>query len=100
MMATKLGMMSEVPIVGCRPSMPAAEHAGQAGEIDAEAEIEVAQDAHVDAQHRDGFEIQRAGANAHAEPRAVQDQEQPATTAVTTSDHEQAISGQEEEIAG
>ena len=69
MMATKLGMISDEPMVGCSPSCPTAKHAGEAGEIDAQAEIHVAQDADIDAEHRDGFEIERAGADADAEPR-------------------------------
>ena len=71
MIATKLGMISESPMVGCRPSMAGGQHAGEAGQIDAEAEIEVAQDAHIDAEHRDRLEIERAGADAQTEPRAV-----------------------------
>ena len=45
MMATKLGMISDVADGRLQPELAGGEHAGKTGEIDAEAEIEVAQDA-------------------------------------------------------
>ena len=75
MMAMKLGMIRLSPIVGCRPEHADREHAGEAGEINAEAEIQVAQHADIDAQHGYGFEIERAGADADAEAGVVEDHE-------------------------
>ncbi len=68
-----------------QPEHADGQHAGEAGQVDAEAEIEIAQHAHIDAEHRDGFEIERAGANAQAKPGVVEDQEQRA-------DHDRATS--------
>ena len=43
MIATKLGMMSEEPMVGDKPEQARRQHAGEPGDVDADAEIEVAQ---------------------------------------------------------
>ena len=53
------------------PELAGGEHAAEPGEVDAEGEIERAQHAHVDAERRHGLEVERAGADAHAQPRVV-----------------------------
>ena len=99
MMEMKLGMISESPMVGCRPSMPAAKHAGETRHVDAESEIEVAQNAHIDAEHRHGFEVERAGANAQAKPRVIEDEKQGQDDDRDHGHHEYAVAGEEEQFA-
>ena len=52
------------------------EHAAEAGEKDADREIERAQHADIDAERRDRLEVERAGADADAEARVAQQHEE------------------------
>ncbi len=51
MMAMKLGMIRIVADRRLQAEHADGEHAGKAGEIDAETEIQIAQHAHIDAEH-------------------------------------------------
>ena len=70
--------------------------AGEAGEIDAEPEIYVTQGPDIDAKDGDGFEIERAGADAQSEAGVVQDQKQAKHRGCDQRHHEHAIAGKEE----
>ena len=65
--------------------LPGRQHAAQSGEKDADREIERAQHSHVDAERGDGLEIERAGADANAEPRIAQQHEQQRHRDITTA---------------
>ncbi len=76
------------------------QHAGEAREIDAETEIQVAQDAHIDAEHRDGLEIERAGADAQCRAACSSGSGTARPPpAVDQQHHEHAVAGEEEEFA-
>jgi len=95
MMATKLGMIKLSPMFGCRPSMPERARP-QSGEIDAETEIEIAQHAHIDAQHRDSLEVERAGGMRKPRRVRLRIRNRPHHRR-DQHHHEHAISGDEEE---
>ena len=78
--------------------MPGGENAAEAGQENADREIERAQHLHVDAKRGDGLEIERAGADANAEPRIAQQHEQQRHRDHHHGHHEQAIAGDEEQI--
>ena len=82
-------------MVGESPK-PRRQHAGQPRNIDAEAEIEAAQQPRVDAERRNGFEIARAGADAHAEPCEAEHGEQRRHRHRDDHHHEHAVTGKEE----
>jgi hypothetical protein len=75
------------------------EHAGESGEIDPQAEVEAAQQAHVDAQDGDRIEVEGSGANAHAEARPPRIRNNPTTATTTSSTMNIRGSGHEEELA-
>ena len=60
-----------------QPEDAGGEHARQAGEHAAEAEIQRAQLVDVDAERGDGLQVARAGADADAEQRVAQQQIEP-----------------------
>ena len=64
------------------------QHAGEAGEEDAEREIEAAQRPHIDAERGDRVQIEGAGTDAHPQSREAQEQEQPADRERHYGDHE------------
>ena len=76
MMAMKLGMSRPSPIVGSSPSWPPASTPLSPARKMPTREIERAQHAHIDAERRHGLQIERAGADANAQPRIAQQHEQ------------------------
>ena len=86
-------------MVGERPEQASRQNAGEAGHIDADAEVEAAQHPDVDAERRDRVEVARAGADAHAEPRVLEHGEQAADGRRDDDHHEHAIASEEEVLA-
>ena len=86
-------------MVGESPEQARRQHAGEAGHIDADAEVEAAQHPDVDAERRDRVEVARAGADAHAQPRIFEHGEQAADGRRDDDHHEHAIAGEEEVLA-
>ena len=76
MIATKLGMMSVGADRRGKPEQARRQHAGEAGHVDADAEVEAAKHPDVDAERRNRIEIARSGADAHAEARVFENREQ------------------------
>ena len=81
-----------------KPDLAGGEHAGQSGKKDADREIERAQRPHIDAERGDGLEVERAGADAHADPGIAQQHEQHGDHDRDHRHHEHAIAGDEEEL--
>ena len=75
------------------------QHAGEAGHIDADAEVEAAQHPDVDAKRRDRVEVARAGADSHAKARVFEHREQAADRRRNYDHHEHAIAGEKKVLA-
>jgi hypothetical protein len=81
-----------------QPQLTCSEHAAQAGEKDTDGEIQRAQLADVDAERRNGFQVEGAGTDADPEPAVTQQHEEQRNCDGHGGDHEQAVAGDEEEL--
>ena len=97
-MAMKLGIRSPVPIVGSRPNCPAASTPLRAGKKDPDGEIERTKHLHINAECCDRFEVERAGADTHAETGVAEKQKEKRNGDHHHGHHEQAITGDEEQV--